>query len=116
MATKRNKMPIEERAKQFMPFSPLNGLDKALRKKELKIQKEREPELFDDFKELVNNQLNYLSQFNLNDHKIIGTAKYFENNQSKTVIGKIKKIDNKNRFIVVDGTKITFDNLKELIF
>ena len=30
----KNKMPISERAKQFMPFSALKGLDEAIAKKE----------------------------------------------------------------------------------
>lgn len=31
----RKKMPVEERAKQFMPFSALKGLDEALREQEI---------------------------------------------------------------------------------
>ena len=35
MASKpKHKMPIEERAKQFMPFAALSGLPEALAKKE----------------------------------------------------------------------------------
>ena len=30
----KNRMPVSERAKQFAPFSPLNGLSKALRAQE----------------------------------------------------------------------------------
>ena len=32
------KMPIEQRAKQFMPFAALNGLEDALRQKEWEIE------------------------------------------------------------------------------
>lgn len=35
LKTARSKMPREERAKQFAPFSPLNGLQQALRQKEI---------------------------------------------------------------------------------
>lgn len=31
----RKKMSVEERAKQFMPFSALKGLDEALREQEI---------------------------------------------------------------------------------
>lgn len=31
----RKKMQVEERAKQFMPFSALKGLDEALREQEI---------------------------------------------------------------------------------
>lgn len=41
MANKpRNKMPIEERAKQFMPFAALKGLPEALAAKERQIMAE----------------------------------------------------------------------------
>ena len=43
MANKpRMKMPVSERAKQFMPFSALKGLDEALREKERIIVEETE--------------------------------------------------------------------------
>ena len=34
----RPKMPIELRAKQFMPFAAVTGLEKALREKEKEIE------------------------------------------------------------------------------
>ncbi len=34
-------MPIEKRAKQFMPFSALNGLDEAFRMKEWEIEEKQ---------------------------------------------------------------------------
>ena len=43
MASKpKTKMPISERAKQFMPFSALKGLDEAIAKKEEQHLKEIE--------------------------------------------------------------------------
>ena len=35
---KREKMSIKKRAKQFMPFSALVGLEEALRKKEWEVE------------------------------------------------------------------------------
>ncbi|MBP3899769.1 hypothetical protein J6D24_03150 [Candidatus Saccharibacteria bacterium] len=32
------KMPVSERAKQFLPFAALNGLDAALRQKEWEVE------------------------------------------------------------------------------
>ena len=34
----REKMPIEKRAKQFVPFSALSGLDEILRQKEWEVE------------------------------------------------------------------------------
>lgn len=42
MEKNRYKMPIEIRAKQFMPFMAVAGLDKALEKKEKEIEKKYE--------------------------------------------------------------------------
>lgn len=36
----REKMSIEDRAKQFAPFSALSGLDEALRRKEWEVEAE----------------------------------------------------------------------------
>lgn len=34
----REKMPLSKRAKQFMPFAALSGLDDALRQKEWEVE------------------------------------------------------------------------------
>ena len=34
----REKMPLEKRAKQFIPFAALNGLEDALRRKEWEVE------------------------------------------------------------------------------
>ncbi|MCQ2554358.1 MAG: hypothetical protein MJ171_01745 [Clostridia bacterium] len=41
---KREKMTVEERAKQFMPFMAVTGLYEALAEKEKEIEKEYEEE------------------------------------------------------------------------
>ncbi len=47
----KNKMPVQERAKQFMPFSALKGLDEAIAKieeehfKKLEAYKEQSKEM-----------------------------------------------------------------------
>ncbi|MBQ3326117.1 hypothetical protein IJG79_03165 [Candidatus Saccharibacteria bacterium] len=35
------KMPISQRAKQFMPFAALKGLDEALRRKEWEVEEKQ---------------------------------------------------------------------------
>ena len=37
-------MPVEQRAKQFAPFSPLSGLEAALAEREKKREKRRYPD------------------------------------------------------------------------
>ena len=36
-----NKMPMSQRAKQFMPFAALKGLDEALRRKEWEVEEKQ---------------------------------------------------------------------------
>lgn len=38
MANKRKRMPLEQRAKIFMPFEPLSGFKDAIRKKEQELE------------------------------------------------------------------------------
>lgn len=38
----RPKMPVSQRAKQFMPFAAVTGLEKALKEKEKEIEKKRD--------------------------------------------------------------------------
>lgn len=47
MSKMRAKMPIEVRAKQFMPFSAVSGLDEALEKK-LKEYQEKQKNTTED--------------------------------------------------------------------
>ena len=51
----KQKMPIEERAKQFMPFSALKGLEEALASKEKIIVPKKE--LTQDYAEELNLKL-----------------------------------------------------------
>ena len=41
---KRHRMSDAQRAKQFMPFSALVGLDTALKEKETEVEKNMDPE------------------------------------------------------------------------
>ena len=36
----RVKMPVSQRAKQFMPFAAVAGLDEIMKKKEIEVEKE----------------------------------------------------------------------------
>lgn len=48
MSKTRPKMPIEARAKQFMPFAAVGGLDAALEKKLAEYLAEKEKEKQED--------------------------------------------------------------------
>jgi len=49
----RPKMSREQRAKQFLPFAAVSGLDEALQKKEKEYFQKPEPILAEDYLELL---------------------------------------------------------------
>ena len=94
-------MSRENRAKQFMPFAALKGLEEALEKKEKIVVPKAE--LCDDYKE----QLDFrLSQMQCGD---MVTVVYF----SEDNYGILSKIKLEERWIQVVRTKIYLDDIYE---
>lgn len=50
----RPKMSREQRAKQFLPFAAVSGLEEALQKKENEFFQKPDPVLAEDYLELLN--------------------------------------------------------------
>ena len=44
----RDKMPVSQRAKQFMPFAAVVGLEEALRRKEAEVDEKFKPNYTDN--------------------------------------------------------------------
>ena len=51
-------MPISLRAKQFMPFAAVTGLDEAIRQVEIKVENKKEVERIPDGEELLEEEKN----------------------------------------------------------
>ena len=51
-------MPISLRAKQFMPFAAVTGLDEAIRQVEIKVENKKEVERIPDGEELLDEERN----------------------------------------------------------
>lgn len=102
-----SKMNREDRAKQFMPFAALKGYPDALRKKE-KIIVPR-IELSDEYKEELDRKLR---QVRKND---IVTVVYFYKNEYLKMTGMVSRIDETARVIKVVNTKISFENLYDIM-
>lgn len=107
MATKpKTKMPISQRAKQFIPFSALEGLAEALAKKEKQISakmersKERAAELNQVLKSL--------------EKGMVVTVKYFDGGEYLKTSGKITLIDDTERILQLEDLKIYFDDISDL--
>ncbi len=104
MAVKpKTKMTIEERAKQFMPFSALKGLDEALAKKEQQFTQRHE--LCDDESEIING---ILSKLKICDKVCIT---YYDTGKNKSVSGEIEVLNKQMRFLEINKTQILFENL-----
>lgn len=97
---------MENRAKQFVPFSALKGYDEALRAKE-KILVTR-MELSEEKKEELNRKLHQISR---ND---IVTVVYFYKDEYIQLEGMVSRIDKDSRVLRVVNTKIPFNDIYEL--
>jgi len=99
------KMPISERAKQFAPFSPLNGLEEALAERE----KHKEGRRYPDEDALI--EINTV----LSEIKKDDTASVFFYNTAEMryeqVEGEIHIIDELHKRIFLCGREIRFDDI-----
>lgn len=103
----KNKMPVSDRAKQFMPFAALKGLPEALAAKEkiivpkLSLSPEKEEEL------------------DLKMHCLkcgeIATVVYFCNGEYIKISGMVARIDETGRVLQIVHTKIAFDDIIDIL-
>ena len=103
-----NKMPVSDRAKQFMPFSALKGLDEALRTKEKIVvpKVELSPEMAEE--------LDY--KMHLLEKGKVTTIIYFSSGEYVKVTGLVARIDETSRVIQIVNTKIRFDDIFDIRF
>lgn len=111
MATKPSrKMTISERAKQFMPFSALKGLDEALLRKEQQMLTSK-IELCDDEIEAINKTLSTIA---------VGCrvcVTYYDHGKTSTVSGTLEFLSKDSLCMRVNGILILFKdivNIKEI--
>ena len=96
-------MPNEARAKQFMPFAALKGVEEALRLQEQKFQ--QKAALDEEEIEKINRILNKL---NVGDEtRLI----YFYEGSYTPVNGEIKKIDPHRQYLEIGDARIYFDDI-----
>lgn len=104
---RRGKMNREDRAKQFMPFAALKGYPEALRKKEKIIVSKIE--MSPEYQEELNRKL-----LRVEKNKIV-TVIYFEKGEYLKVTGMVSRLDETARLIKIVNTKISFDDLYDII-
>lgn len=97
---------MENRAKQFIPFSALKGYEDALRAKEKVVVPKIE--LSDEKKEELNRKL---QQIQKND---MITVVYFHQNEYLQMEGMVSRIDKDARILKVVNTRIAFSDIYDL--
>lgn len=106
MATKRAKMPVSERAKQFMPFSALKGFREAL------IEKEKtfvpKAEIAEDEAAIIEGRLRALKPMDR------VSVVYYERGAYLRVDGHVMRINADTQRLTVAGTDIAIPDIYSL--
>ncbi len=107
MANKpRMKMSAADRAKQFMPFSALKGLDEALREKERMVVEKAE--LSEESAEDIDNALNLVEK------GMYVNVVYYSDGEYVSAEGIVTAFDKIFRKMTVIKTEIEFDNIYKI--
>lgn len=104
----KNKMSIQDRAKQFMPFAALKGLPEALAAKEkIVVSKiEMSPEMAEE----LDRKMHLLKRGR------IATVIYFHQGEYLKLTGMVARIDPTCRLLQIVNTKISFEDILDITF
>lgn len=101
-----NRMPLELRAKQFMPFSALKGLEEELRLKEKVVMEKKE--LSDDMAVEINYMLQTIGVGNMI------SVIHFNNGEYVRTVGLVAKNCQSSRILQVVHVPILYEDIFEL--
>ena len=104
-----HKMPIRERAKQFMPFSPLKGLEEAITAQERNLLKRPRATLSPDHEEVLNQKMQELYS---GDYI---TLTHYENGVYITTCGEVEEINTTNRYFKIKDKFIMFCDVFDVV-
>ncbi|MCQ2547401.1 MAG: YolD-like family protein [Clostridia bacterium] len=104
----RPKMSREKRAKQFMPFAALTGLEEALRKKERELETVDKPTMSEDQLRELDDKLRSF------EYGQMVTVKFYFEGTVGEVSGRFKNIDYLNKQIVLFDKTIKISSILEL--
>lgn len=83
----RAKMPASQRAKQFMPFAAVKGLEKAIAEQDQLLNKVEQVELAEEQVRKINEELTFLEKGN------IVSVRFYNNGRYQTLEGIVEQID-----------------------
>lgn len=96
----------KDRAKQFLPFDALKGLQEALREKE--IEYEERKELSEESYEKLQEEFNKIE---LGSNVKI---KYYKDRKYKNIVGAINNIDNVKKKVQINEVSINISDIIEI--
>ena len=99
-------MPIEERAKQFMPFAALRGLPDALAQKEKVLVPKIE--LSPEMEEELDRQMHLLSKGKM------AYVVYLHKGEYIKITGLVARMDETSRLLQIVNTKIRFEDILQV--
>ena len=105
---KRVRMSREERAKQFLPFSAVRGLEEALERKRQELFVEVPHVLCSDAEEEINDTLNNITKGDTVE------IEFYDGVKNTLITGSVESVRNKTRDIVIDGKVIRFEVIGKL--
>ncbi|SDW28317.1 hypothetical protein SAMN05216391_10466 [Lachnospiraceae bacterium KHCPX20] len=127
------KMPASQRAKQFLPFSALRGLDEALRKVEDSLEQKERPVLSEESREQLDEELSCIYKDYLSTRTELArlrhqettastesptlpvvTVTYYDHGICRQLTGVLCKLNPSQRMLQVVKTKIAFEDLLEI--
>lgn len=108
MAKNRHPMPVSQRAKQFMPFAAVTGLDKALERKERELMRVERKEPSEERVQKLNQCLNEMKK---GDEAAVT---YFAQGEYLTISGTVETVNMIERVLTVGDVKIPFDDLYDI--
>ncbi len=103
----RQKMSMDKRAAQFLPFQAVRGLDEAVAAKEkIKVDK---IELSEEMAEELDKKMHQVRKGSM------VTVVYFHKDEYLKLSGMVARFDETARIIQIVNTKISFDNIYSII-
>ena len=105
----RAKMPASQRAKQFMPFAAVKGLEKAILEQNQLLKRTERIEIGEEQAQKINRELNHLEKGKNVSVKVYCDGRYH------TIQGVVERIDLVTGTMRVSGILVPFESITDVL-
>ena len=105
----RAKMSVSQRAKQFMPFAAVKGLEEAILEQEQLLQRTERIEIGEEQVRKINRALNHLEKGKHISVKVYRDGRY------QTIQGLVEQIDLAKGAMRVSGVLVPFESITDVL-